>query len=80
MLTSYYQNIINIHTPIWVCCIGRFETDLKQYKPYEIQLYKHGNLTLLSNTFQMRYNWYGIKINQYIFSTVGRIILNNLIK
>ena len=79
-LLAYNQNRINIHTPIWFFWKGFFETEKKEHFILEIQLSKHGNLVVLNNEFQFRYNWYGAKVSQFIFSTAGRIILNDFIK
>ena len=80
ILLAYHQKKIKIHTPIWLFWTDQFETDEKRNPMFEIQLSNKGDLVLLSINFQIIYNWYGVKISQYICSTVGRIVLNIVIK
>ena len=77
----YFYNKENIlpHIPIWLYWRGPFEVDKKYNPTLEIRLNSCGDLILFSYQFQMRYNWYGFKLSQLIFTIPGRVILNNLI-
>ena len=77
---AYNQNQINIHTPIWFLWKGIFEIEPKNRSLLEMQLSSNGQLFLLSSQFLFRYNWYGLQTSQFIFTTAGRVILNNFIK
>jgi DNA-directed RNA polymerase beta' subunit len=77
---AYNQNRINIHTPIWFFWKGYFEIEQKNQPLLEMQLSYNGQLFLLSGQFLFRYNWYGLKTSQFIFTTAGRVILNNFVK
>ena len=80
VVLAYNQNKIKVYTPIWLCWNGFFEIEQRNQQLLEIQLSSSGQLFLLSSQFLLYYNWYGLKTNQFIFTTAGRIILNNLIK
>ena len=75
----YNKEKILPHIPIWLYWRGPFEVDKKYNPTLEIRLNSCGDLILFSFQFQIRYNWYGLKISQLIFTTPGRVILNNLI-
>ena len=77
---AYNQNKIKIHTPIWIFWNGLFEIEQKNKSLLEMQLSSNGQLFMLGSQFLFRYNWYGFKISQYIFTTAGRVILNNFVK
>ena len=80
VLLAYNQNKIKVYTPIWLFWNGFFEIEQKSQQLLEIQLSSSGQLFLLSNQFVLRYNWYGLKTSQFIFTTAGRVVLNNFIK
>ena len=79
VLLAYNQNKIKVYTPIWLCWNGFFEIEQKNQQLLEIQLSSSGQLLLLSSQFLLRYNWYGLKISQFIFTTAGRVVLNNFV-
>lgn len=77
---AYSQNRINIHTPIWFFWKGFFEIEQKNRPLLEMQFSSNGQLFLLSEQFLFRYNWYGVKTSQFIFTTAGRVILNDFVR
>jgi DNA-directed RNA polymerase subunit beta' len=77
---AYNQRAINIHTPIWLFWRNLFEIEQNNQQLFEIQLSSNGRLFLLSSQFLFYYNWYGLKTNQFIFTTAGRVILNDFVK
>ena len=79
VLLAYNQNIIKVYTPIWLFWNGQFEIEQKNQLPLEMQLSSSGQLFLLSNQFLFKYNWYGSKTSQFIFTTAGRVVLNSFV-
>ena len=77
---AYNQNKITVHTPVWFFWNGFFETERKNQQLLEMQLSSNGQLFLLSGQFLFRYNWYGLKTSQFIFTTAGRVMLNNFVR
>ena len=79
ILSLYNQQSILSHIPIWVYWIDRFEIDEKYNPTLELRFYPSGNLLTFSYQFQFYHNWFGFKINQFILTTPGRILVNSLI-
>ena len=79
ILSLYNQQSILSHIPIWVYWIDRFEIDKKNNPTLELRFYPSGNLLTFSYQFQFYHNWFGFKINQFILTTPGRILVNSLI-
>ena len=77
---AFEQNEISIHTPIWFTWRGLFEMDRKKHFTLEARLDSAGKLIIYSHQFQYFYNWYGYKINQFICTTAGRVLLNYLMQ
>ena len=79
ILSLYNQQSILSHIPIWVYWIDRFEIDEKYNPTLELRFYSSGNLLTFSYQFQFYHNWFGFKINQFILTTPGRVLVNSLI-
>ena len=80
VLLAYNQNRIKVYTPIWLFWNGFFDIEQKNQLPLEMQLSSSGQLFILSSQFFFKYNWYGLKISQFIFTTAGRVVLNNFVR
>ena len=80
VFTAYNQNIINIHTPFWLMWKGWFELEKSNQPILEIRLKPNGNLLLFSYQFQIQFNWYGLKISQFICTTIGKVLLNSFLQ
>lgn len=79
ILSLYNQQSVLSHTPIWVYWIHHFEIDAKYNPTLELRFYPSGNLLTFSYQFQFCHDWFGFKINQFILTTPGRILVNSLI-
>ena len=79
ILSLYNQQSILSHIPIWIYWIDHFEIDEKYNPTLELRFYPSGNLLTFSYQFQFYHNWFGFKINQFILTTPGRILVNSLI-
>lgn len=77
---AYHQKQVDIHTPIWLVWKNIFEIEQKDQLLLEIQLSPDGEVFMLSGQFLSHYDWYGTKIGQFLFTTPGRIIFNDLVK
>ena len=78
ILNLYHQQKIVSHTFIWLYWNGFFEVDKKYNPTLEIRFNSSGSLLTFSYQFKFRYNWYGFKISQFILTTPGRVLVNNL--
>nr|WDA98914.1 RNA polymerase beta' subunit [Sciadococcus taiwanensis] len=77
-LAAYYQNKISLHTYIWVRFKGEIENkDIGQFLSEE-------NTSFTNNKYyenlQIKKDFEGFVITQYIKTTVGRIIFNHVIQ
>lgn len=79
ILSLYNQQSILSHIPIWIYWIDHFEIDEKYNPTLELRFYPSGNLLTFSYQFQFYHDWFGFKINQFILTTPGRILVNSLI-
>ena len=80
VLLAYNRNKIKIQTPIWLFWNSFFEVERKSQPLLEMHLSSNGQLFVLSSQFLFYYNWYGLKTSQFIFTTAGRVILNDFVK
>ena len=80
ILSFYNQNKILSHTPIWIYWIDNFEIDKKNNPTLELRFYASGHLLTFSYQFQFLSDWFGFKINQFILTTPGRVLVNSLIE
>ena len=79
ILSLYNQQSILSHIPIWIYWIDHFEIDEKYNPTLELRFYPSGNLLTFSYQFQFYHDWFGFKINQFLLTTPGRILVNSLI-
>ena len=77
---AYNQKQVDIHTPIWLVWKNFFEIEQINRSLLEMQLSPDGEVFMLSGQFLLHYNWYGFKIGQFLFTTPGRVIFNDLVK
>ena len=80
ILSFYNQNKILSHTPIWIYWIDNFEIDKKNNPTLELRFYTSGHLLTFSYQFQFLNDWFGFKINQFILTIPGRVLVNSLIE
>jgi DNA-directed RNA polymerase subunit beta' len=80
VLKAYYQQKIDIHTEIWINCIDNFLSDSKNLYPKFIKIYKNEKICYKYEDCELYYNSKGYQTNQFIKTTVGRIIFNNFIQ
>lgn len=80
ILKAYNQERIKLHTEIWV----KWEFDLvcetEFGYPDEIRIFNNGYFCFKYLDFETIYNIKGLKINQFIKTTVGRILFNSFIE
>ena len=79
VIKSYNQKKISLHAPIWVSWSHLFETENEFEHPLEIRIDCYGNVIQIFSKFQKYYNPNKKKISQFIRTTPGRILLNQLI-
>nr|YP_009240509.1 RNA polymerase gamma subunit [Lotharella vacuolata]BAU62643.1 RNA polymerase gamma subunit [Lotharella vacuolata] len=80
VLKAYNQEKLMIHTNIWIKWRFNILTDDDLSYPDEIRIYKNGNFCLKYSNLESFYDVYGLKIGQFLRTTVGRVIFNYLFK
>lgn len=78
-LTAYFQKKIQLHSSVWVRFNGKMETLLDLENPLEIRLDIFGNLLTVYSKLQVRDTFYKKQMNHYVRTTIGRILINNVI-
>lgn len=77
VILAYNQNIIEIHTTIWV----RYKNSIEQlFEPLKKIILQDGSSIEYYDNFQIRKDSTGQIIVQYLQTTTGRVILNDTIQ
>ncbi len=79
ILKAYYQNKIELHASVWVRKNGSLETEKTLESPLEIRVNSFGQYNQIFSTYQYDYDMNGQKVNQYVRTTPGRVLLNQII-
>jgi DNA-directed RNA polymerase subunit beta' len=77
-MTAFDQNIINLHSIIWVKYNGSIQFDRPSFFIKTYKLENNISVDLYTN-YQIRKNNFGEIISNYILTTPGRIIINRLV-
>ena len=79
LLKAYYQKKIDLHASVWVRNNGLLETEKSLEAPLEIRVNSFGQHNQIFSTYQYEYDLNGQKIKQYVRTTPGRVLLNQII-
>jgi DNA-directed RNA polymerase beta' subunit len=80
VLKAYKQGKITVHTIVWVRYQNQVETGTEKEQPIEIRVNKYGYWHEIYKKILIRYDFKSKKLSQFIKTTPGRIIFNELIK
>ena len=78
-LKAFNKKKIALHAPIWVRWAGNLETGSLIEKPLEIRIDCFGNISTLYLKYQRNFDKYLMEKNQFIRTTVGRVLVNQII-
>ena len=78
LLQAYYQKEIDLHAPVWVKTKLSIETENRSLSPLEMRISSSGEYNQLFSTFQLYYNRNDQKVKQYLFTTPGRVLVNQI--
>jgi DNA-directed RNA polymerase subunit beta' len=79
---AYHQGQIHLHSIIWVRWGGDIEGSLgddSENLPLEIRVDSYGNSWHIYSQYQLRYNQQGELIAQFVRTTPGRVVFNQLV-
>ncbi len=79
LLKAYYQKKIDLHASVWVRKNGSLETEKTLEQPLEIRINSFGQYNQIFSTYQYDYDLNGQKVKQYVRTTPGRVLLNQVI-
>jgi len=79
VIKAYNQKKIDLHAEIWVRWNEFIETSTEVEKPLEIRLDYYGNIFQIYSQYQRYFDSKGNQISQFIRTTPGRILLNQLL-
>ena len=77
-MIAFDQNIISLHSIIWVKYNGSIQFDRPSFFIKTYKLKNNISVDLYTN-YQIRKNNFGEIISNYILTTPGRIIINRLV-
>lgn len=75
----FNQQLLELHTLIWLKYNNKIEFNLNYQNCLEIQIDKRGNISKIYSEYKLYYNWQFNKILIYIKTTPGRVLMNKLI-
>jgi DNA-directed RNA polymerase subunit beta' len=79
-LKAYKQGKISVHTIVWVRYNNLVESGTEKEEPIEIRINDNGNWTEIYKKIIIQYDANFNKITQFVKTTPGRILFNELIK
>jgi DNA-directed RNA polymerase beta' subunit len=79
-LKNYELNKIDLHANIWLKWNGFIENGSDQEEPIEIRIDSYGNWKEIYNKSQKSYNYKNNRSAEYILTTPGKILFNQIIK
>ena len=79
LLKAYYQKKIDLHASVWVRKNGLLETEKSLEYPLEIRVNSFGQHNQIFSTYQYEYDLNCQKTKQYVRTTPGRVLLNQVI-
>nr|WKT08306.1 RNA polymerase beta' subunit [Mesostigma viride] len=80
VIMAYDQKNINLHTIVWVRFSGIIDSKYMKQKPIEIRVDSLGFVSYIYKNYQMRKDFKNNLISQYIRTTPGRILFNQVIQ
>ena len=80
VLKAYQQARITTHTIVWVRYKKLVETGAEKEQPIEIRINKYGYWQEIYKKILIRYDFKSEKVSQFIKTTAGRILFNELIR
>jgi len=75
----FNQQLLELHTLIWLKYNNKIEFNLNYQNCLEIQIDKRGNISKIYSEYKLYYNWQFNKTLIYIKTTPGRVLINKLI-
>nr|WVH38948.1 DNA-directed RNA polymerase subunit beta [Ulva taeniata] len=75
----FNQQLLELHTLIWLKYNNKIEFNLNYQNCLEIQIDKRGNISKIYSEYKLYYNWQFNKSLIYIKTTPGRVLINKLI-
>nr|NP_038384.1 RNA polymerase beta' subunit [Mesostigma viride]Q9MUS6.1 RecName: Full=DNA-directed RNA polymerase subunit beta'; AltName: Full=PEP; AltName: Full=Plastid-encoded RNA polymerase subunit beta'; Short=RNA polymerase subunit beta' [Mesostigma viride]AAF43825.1 beta' subunit of RNA polymerase [Mesostigma viride]WKT08200.1 RNA polymerase beta' subunit [Mesostigma viride] len=80
VIMAYDQKKINLHTIVWVRFSGIIDSKYIKQNPIEIRVDSLGFVSYIYKNYQMRKDFKNNLISQYIRTTPGRILFNQVIQ
>ena len=80
---AYHQGQVSIHSVVWVRWAGRIESvlgDTREEMPLEVRVAPDGTSLHIYSSVQMRCDAHGRRVCQFVRTTPGRVILNQLVQ
>jgi len=80
VLTAYYTNQISLQSIIWLKWTGKTQLPNESFSPVEIRINLFGQFQKIQSKFSFYLDPKGNISNQYIRTTAGKVLMNNIIK
>ena len=75
----YYRGVISLHSWVWIRWKQPFTSWLTKEEPIEVRIGARGSRIEIYRQCQCHYNRWGVLVDQYLQTTVGRVLLNQVI-
>ena len=80
---AYHQGQVSIHSAVWVRWAGPIESVLaseREEMPLEVRVAPDGTCLHVYSSAQIRFDAHGRKVCQFVRTTPGRVLLNQLVQ
>jgi DNA-directed RNA polymerase beta' subunit len=80
VIKLYEEQLIDIHSFVWVKWMNLIENGTDQESPLEIRISTSGQWKEVTSNYQRTFNSNNVLVNVYMCTTPGRILFNSLIQ
>ena len=79
VIRAFQKGYLEIHSPIWLKCVGRLENEGQGESPLELRINAFGRSTFIFSRYKREKDKNTLLSNLYTRTTVGRVLVNDII-
>ena len=79
VIRAFQKGYLEIHSPVWLKCVGRLENEGEGESPLELRINTFGRSTFIFSRYKREKDKNILLSNLYTRTTVGRVLVNDII-
>ena len=79
VIRAFQKGYLEIHSPVWLKCVGRLENEGEGESPLELRINTFGRSTFIFSRYKREKDKNTLLSNLYTRTTVGRVLVNDII-